>query len=75
MLNLVNLTEFMSLHLKKHFFFIFWSIFFQIQDTKINVEVSSSHVFGYTIENHLSSGEEFDEVEDEDTDDNDVMKL
>jgi len=31
--------------------------FFQVQGTEINVEVSSSHVFGSNIENHLSSGE------------------
>jgi len=37
--------------------------------------VTSSHVFGSNIENLLSSEEEFDEVGDEDTDDNDVMKL
>jgi len=35
--------------------------------------VSSSHVFGSNVENSLSYGEEFDE--DEDTNDNDVMKL
>jgi len=37
--------------------------------------VSSSHVFGSNIENPLPYGEEFDEVGDEDTDDNVVMKL
>jgi hypothetical protein len=37
--------------------------------------VSSIHVFGFNIEIPLSSGEEYDEVEDEVIDDNDVMKL
>ena len=37
--------------------------------------MSLSHVFGSNIENPLSSGEDFDEVGDKDTDDNDVMKL
>ena len=50
-------------------------MFFQVHDTEINVEVSSNYVFGFNIENPLSFGEEFDEVGDEDTDDNDVMKL
>jgi hypothetical protein len=56
-------------------FFFKIQFFFQPEDTKTNVELSSSHVFGYNIENSFSSGEEFDEVGDENTDENDVMKL
>jgi hypothetical protein len=37
--------------------------------------VSSNHVFSSNIENPLSYREEFDEVGDENTDDNVVMKL